>query len=71
MDDGASQIRNLKYMLPWFQMISGLKTIFSKSSLFGVGEVQDLEGLTEIMECSCSYFSNSYLGMRYAFGGKD
>ncbi|XP_026416996.1 uncharacterized protein LOC113312458 [Papaver somniferum] len=45
-----------------------VKTNFSKSSLFGVGDVNDLEDLAEILKFSCSCFPTSYLGM--PLGGK-
>lgn len=63
MDPAVDQVRNLKYLLLWFECASGLKTNFSKSSLFGVGDVQILEDLAEILSCSCSSFPTSYLGM--------
>ncbi|XP_026378866.1 uncharacterized protein LOC113273346 [Papaver somniferum] len=63
LDDNVDQVRNLKYILLWYQCISGLKTNFSKCNLFGVGNVQDIEGMAEIMGCSCDCFPTQYLGM--------
>lgn len=67
LDVNSDQIRNLKYILLWFRCSSGLKTNFSKCNLFGVGNVQDIEGLAEIMDFSCDSFPTQYLGI-YAFG---
>ncbi|XP_026378122.1 uncharacterized protein LOC113272513 [Papaver somniferum] len=43
--------------------VNVVKRNFSKSSFFGVGDAPDIEGLAEILVCSCDSFPTQYLGM--------
>lgn len=63
LDADINQIRYLKYNLLLFEYVSGLKTNFSKSNIFAVGDVINLDNLAEVFGCSVAAFLSTYLGL--------
>lgn len=62
LDAKVEQLRYLKYILLCFDAASGLHTNFSKTSLFAVGDITNMDGLTEVMGCASGSFSCQLLG---------
>lgn len=63
LDADITQIRYLKYLLLTYEMATGLRTNFAKTNIFPVGEVPNMEELTDIMGCTSGSFPSSYLGL--------
>lgn len=63
LDANVEQMQFLKYNLLCFEFISGLRTNFEKSSIFGVGEVSNLAELASVLGCSHDTFPTIYLGL--------
>ncbi|XP_059664285.1 uncharacterized protein LOC132310063 [Cornus florida] len=62
-DANVSQIRYLRCILIWFQVVSGLKVNVGKSVLVPVGEVPEIETFADILGCRTGSFPISYLGL--------
>ncbi|XP_059629969.1 uncharacterized protein LOC132272921 [Cornus florida] len=58
-----SQIRYLRCVLIWFQVVSGLKMNVGKSVLVPVREVPEIETFADILSCRTGSFPISYLGL--------
>lgn len=71
LDADIAQVRYLKYLLLTYAMASGLHTNFAKTSLFAVGDVPNMEALTEIMGCASASFPSSYLGLPLGASSRD
>ncbi|XP_059649996.1 uncharacterized protein LOC132295721 [Cornus florida] len=59
----VSQLRYLRCVLIWFQVVSALKVNVGKSILVPVGEVPEIEFFADILGCRTGSFPISYLGM--------
>jgi hypothetical protein len=57
------QILNLRYVLTWFEAITGLRINLGKSELVPVGDVPDVEGLADILGCKTASLPMQYLGL--------
>jgi hypothetical protein len=57
------QILNLRYVLTWFEAITGLRINLGKSELVPVGDVSDVEGLADILGCKTASLPMQYLGL--------
>ncbi|CAN1221385.1 Putative ribonuclease H protein At1g65750 [Linum grandiflorum] len=62
-DAEDSQVKHLMAILICFQAISGLKINFSKSRIFAVGNVQNINEMAHIFGCAVDTFPTSYLGL--------
>jgi hypothetical protein len=62
------QILNLRYVLTWFEAITGLRINLGKSELVLVGDVLDVEGLADILGCKTASLPMQYL--RLPLGAK-
>ena len=62
---GADQIQlvYVRWLLMWFEAISGLRINLSKSKIFPVGRVDDAEALVAELGCKVGSLSASYLGL--------
>lgn len=56
-------IDHLRNILIWFEIISGLKVNFHKTSLMPVGEVPNLVSLAGSMGCTTQNLPTTYLGL--------
>lgn len=63
MDADLTQIRYVKYIMLTYELASGLQTNFSKTNLFAVGEVPNMDALTDLMGCVSATFPTTYLGL--------
>ena len=48
-DDDCEQIVNLRYILIWFQVISGLRINLTKSSILPMGELDNIQILAGVL----------------------
>ncbi|XP_059630150.1 uncharacterized protein LOC132273143 [Cornus florida] len=62
-DADVSQLRYLKCVLIWFQVVSGLKVNVGKSVLVPVSDVPNIGMLASILGCRIGSFPISYLGL--------
>jgi len=62
-DDDCEQIMNLRYILIWFQAISGLRINLTKSSILPVGELDNIQILAGVLGCKINSFPITYLGL--------
>ena len=62
---GANQIQlvYLRWLLKWFEAISGLRINLSKSEIIPVGRVVDTEALVAELGCKVGSLPASYLGL--------
>jgi hypothetical protein len=63
-------LRYLRVLFLAFEAVSGLKVNLSKSKLVPVGNVVDVEGLTNILSCRVSSLPLKYLGLPLGAGFK-
>lgn len=57
--------RAIKFLLKWFEVISGLKVNFNKSCVYGLNlEEEELEEMADILECKVGQLPIPYLGLR-------
>jgi hypothetical protein len=62
-DTDPDQILQLRYLLTWFEAISGLKVNLAKSELVPMGDVPFIEDLAGILGCKTSCLPMNYLGL--------
>ncbi|WMV19114.1 hypothetical protein MTR67_012499 [Solanum verrucosum] len=62
-----SQVQYLNLTLMLFEAMSGLHINMSKSIIYLVNEVPNLENLADIMCCSIGSFPTTYLGLPLGF----
>ncbi|XP_059636152.1 uncharacterized protein LOC132278376 [Cornus florida] len=62
-DANAYQLRYLRCVLVWFQVVSGLKVNIRKNILMPVREVPEIEMFAQILGCRTGSFPISYLGL--------
>ena len=53
----------LRWLLMWFEAISGLRVNMDKSELILVGKVENVEDLVTELRCQVGSLSSTYLGM--------
>ncbi|XP_026380197.1 uncharacterized protein LOC113274957 [Papaver somniferum] len=63
LKDEEEQIHNLKHILLAFEIISGLKVNFRKSSIVGLGQLHNAEVCAKIFGCNTSLLPMNYLGI--------
>ena len=57
------QILNLHCILIWFQLVSGLRVNFTKSSILPVGHLDNIHLLAGVLGCNIDAFPITYLGL--------
>ena len=57
------QMMFLRWLLMWFEVISGLKVNMDKSELIPMGRVENVEDLAAELRCEVGSLSSTYLGM--------
>lgn len=62
LDAKRDRVNYLRYILLCFELMSGLKINFSKSSIFGIALQEDLEILAKMFGCKNSSWPTNYLG---------
>jgi hypothetical protein len=62
-DANSEQIRHLRCFFLCFEAILGLRINLAKSEIIYVGEVEDVEELTNILGCRVSSLPMKYLGL--------
>ena len=62
-DADPDQVLQLRYLLTWFEAISGLKVNLGKSKLVPVGDVPFIEDLAGMLGCTTSCLPMTYLGL--------
>ena len=58
-----TQLVYMRWLLMWFEAISGLKINLSKSEIIPVGRVDDVEALVTELGCKVESLLASYLGL--------
>ena len=53
----------LRWLLMWFEAISGLRVHMDKSELILVGKVENVEDLVTELRCQVGSLLSTYLGM--------
>jgi len=62
-DNDCEQILNLRCILIWFQVVSGLRVNLAKSVILLVGQVNNILLLAGLLGCKIDSFPSSYLGL--------
>lgn len=62
MEIDPESFPNLRCILLFLEMVSGLKVNLGKSLLFPVGCVPNIDVLTSILGCEVDFLSSTYLG---------
>ncbi|RVW90777.1 hypothetical protein CK203_028526 [Vitis vinifera] len=62
-DSREEQMMFLRWLLMWFEAISGLRVNMDKSELILVGKVENVEDLVTELRCQVGSLSSTYLGM--------
>jgi len=57
------QIRHLRCIFLCFEAASGLRINLGKSEIVPIGEVEDVEGLAQLLGCRVGSLPMTYLGM--------
>ena len=57
------QLKNLSWILMWFEALSGLKINLNKSEIIPIGSVDNAEELAKELGCKTGVFPTSYLGL--------
>jgi hypothetical protein len=59
-----SQLSNLKYVIMWFEQISGMRVNFHKSEIITLNlEVEDTKEIANMFNCPVGSFPLKYLGV--------
>ena len=61
--DNPDQLACLRWILMWFEALSGLKINLSKSEIFPIGGRENIEVLTAELGCRASSLPTTYLGL--------
>lgn len=70
-DPEAGQVSFIRMILLIFEVISGLRVNWRKSSIFPIKEVAQIEGLARILGCRIDQFPTIYLGMPLGYKHKE
>ena len=62
-DASREQLLSVRLVLSCFQAFTGLKVNIGKSEIVSVGEVNNLDALTNIFQCKVGSLPMKYLGM--------
>lgn len=63
LDESRDQVNALRYLLLLFEISSGLRINFSKTSMFGIAGATNISGLAEMMGCRSELMPTTYLGL--------
>ena len=61
--DNPNQLACLRWILMWFEALSGLKINLSKSEIFPIGGRENIEVLTAELGCKAGSLPTTYLGL--------
>ena len=70
-DADSDQISNLRHVFSFFEVCSGLKINLSKSEIFSVRDVPNIEEIREILGCKLARLPMKYLGLPLGSNFKD
>ncbi|KAL5728306.1 hypothetical protein ACHQM5_001405 [Ranunculus cassubicifolius] len=71
VDAKKEMVENLRAIMEWFELLSGLKVNYEKSSCFLVNEVADVEALKKVWCCDHRRLPGIYLGLPLGAKFKD
>ena len=62
-DNDCEQIVNLRFILIWFQAVSGLRVNLAKSSILPVGHLNNIHPLARVLSCNIDTLLTTYLAL--------
>ena len=62
-DACPKQLTYIRWVLTYFEAVTGLRVNMSKSEIMPIGEVENLSSLADILSCRIEALPMSYLGM--------
>ncbi|XP_026399115.1 uncharacterized protein LOC113294963 [Papaver somniferum] len=63
LDESRDQVDTLRYLLLLFELTSGLRINFAKTSMFVIAGASDITALAEMLGCKSATMATTYLGL--------